>query len=68
MPSMTLTEWLATHEVRQAAFAEKVGLTQGRISQIAANGTRDMPTAMRISDATGGEVTLSDLLPREAAA
>ena len=46
----------------QDAFGLKVGLSQGRISQIIKNGTSDLGTAIRIQDATGGDVTLRDLL------
>lgn len=63
---MKLADWLAGQKPKkmtQDAFGLKVGLTQGRISQIARNGTTDLETAIRIQDATGGDVTLRDLLP-----
>ena len=60
---MKLAEWLDTRKMTQGAFGKKVGLTQGRISQIVAKGTRDIATAMSIQRATDYEVTLADLLP-----
>lgn len=60
---MKLADWLETRKMTQDAFGSKVGLTQGRISQIVAKGTRDIGTAMRIQRATDYEVTLADLLP-----
>lgn len=67
---MKLEHWLQTRKPRmtQDAFGMKVGLTQGRISQIVKNGTTDLATALRIQDATGGDVSLRDLLPDNAAA
>lgn len=60
---MMLSEWLETNGMSQGTFAEKVGLTQGRISQIIAKGTRDIMTARRIEDATDGAVPIAALLP-----
>lgn len=68
---MKLSEWLKDGEGRrstQAAFAEKVGLSQGRISQIARNGTNDLKTARKIEKATDGQVTVAELEPKEGAA
>lgn len=67
---MKLADWLKaqTPRMTQDAFGMKVGLSQGRISQIIKNGTSDLATAIRIQDATGGDVTLRDLLPDRAAA
>ncbi len=61
---MKLSQWLRTRTPRmtQRTFGAIVGLTQGRISQITKNGTTDLATALRIQEATGGEVTLRDLL------
>ena len=59
---MTLAKWLEQRKMTQTAFAKKVGLTQGRISQIIKNGTNDLATAMRIQQAAEYEVTLRDLL------
>lgn len=63
---MTLAKWLEQRKMTQTAFAKKVALTQGRISQIITNGTRDIATAMRIQQATEYEVTLHDLLSDKA--
>lgn len=67
---MKLADWLKAQrpKMTQDTFGMKVGLTQGRISQIIKNGTSDLGTAIRIQDATGGDVTLRDLLPDRAEA
>jgi predicted XRE-type DNA-binding protein len=46
----------------QDRLAMAVGVTQGRISQIAARGTRDLEIALLIQQATGNEVTVQDLV------
>lgn len=61
--AMKLADWLKTNKIRQDALGIEVGLTQGRISQIARKGTRDIPTARKIEIATKGEVRVEDLLP-----
>lgn len=67
---MTLREWFNSRpeRVTQEEFGRLVGLTQGRISQILANGTNDLTTALEIERATDGEVQVRDLLPTEVAA
>lgn len=61
--AMTLAEYLKTTRTTQDALGLKVGLTQGRISQIVEKGTRDLATAKKIEDATGGQVKWADLVP-----
>ena len=65
---MRIGEWLQKHSVTQRAFAEKIGMTQGRISQICASGTDSLSTARKIETATDGEVTTGECMKIEAAA
>lgn len=60
---MKLSDWLAKENMSQRAFAELIGLTQGRVSQICLRGCGDMSTARAIVMQTSGEVDYSDLLP-----
>ena len=62
---MTLKEWLDSRDekITQEEFGRMVGLSQGRISQIMANGTHSLLTALAIERATGGEVRVESLLP-----
>lgn len=62
MVAMKLLAWLKDTGTSQAAIGRKVGLTQGRISQIADRGTIDVRTARAIAEATGGAVTADELL------
>jgi transcriptional regulator with XRE-family HTH domain len=62
---MRLGEWLQKHRVTQAALAGAVGVTPGRISQLA-GGEGENPTielCAKIAAATAGEVTFADLAP-----
>lgn len=62
---MKLNEWLRDVGWTQERLAQEVNLTQGRISQIARDGTTDGVTARRISNITGGKVSIDELLPPE---
>lgn len=65
---MKLAVWLKSRKPKrmtQDAFGMRIGVTQGRVSQIVRNGTSDLRMAMVIRDATDGDVTLADLLPPE---
>lgn len=69
---MRLSEYLEKHEITQKAFAEKIGVTQGRISQLIIDGKltsleRALDLIERIERATGGKVTSKDWLRRRAA-
>ncbi len=59
---MTLSEWLTKADLRQEDFGKRVGLSQGRISQIVKEGTTSLRTALAIERETDGEVTLRELL------
>lgn len=58
-----LQAYIRRSGITQAEFAAKVGLTQGRISQIINSGTHHLGTATKIEAATDGEVSLIELLP-----
>jgi DNA-binding transcriptional regulator YdaS (Cro superfamily) len=61
---MKLGDWLRTHRITQDAFGARIGVTQGRVSQIVADGTNDLSTALAIQKETEGEVTVDELLPQ----
>lgn len=63
---MRLNQWLQKYSVTQRAFAEKIGVTQGRISQICAIGTDSLSMAAKIEEATGGEVPAQECRQIEA--
>lgn len=65
---MKLREWLEsqTPKITQEEFGRRVSLSQGRISQIVQNGTDDLKTALAIESATGGNVTLPELIRQPA--
>lgn len=62
---MTLSEWFKKpgNKTTQDAFGILIGVTQGRVSQIAKHGTRDFLMMRKISEATGGQVAVHELLP-----
>lgn len=62
--AMRLGAWLAEKGVTQDAFAEKIGVTQGRVSQIVKGALPSLDLARRIKAATDGDV---DFLETEAA-
>lgn len=57
---MRLTDWLKKYGVPQRAFAARIGMSQGRVSQICAVGTDSLSTAAKIEAATDGEVTVEE--------
>lgn len=57
---MKLADWLQINGITQRAFAEQIGVTQGRISQICAAGTDSLSTASKIEEATQGAVTATE--------
>ncbi len=62
---MKLADWLRTGGMTQAAFAEAIGVSQGRVSQIAAGEAPSLELALRIQTATKGRVGPADLLPAD---
>lgn len=68
---MTLREWLKQQRKKkrtQDDLARALGVTQGRVSQIVNNGTRDIEMALAIEKATDRAVTVRDLImPRDKA-
>jgi len=65
---MRLADWLAREELTQQRFAELIGLTQGRVSQICLRGCGDLNTARAIVMQTKGWVSYDDLVPETEAA
>jgi DNA-binding transcriptional regulator YdaS (Cro superfamily) len=64
---MRISDWLEKEGMTQAAFAARIGVSQGRVSQICALGTDSLRTAAKIERATGGEVTCDECRRIEAA-
>lgn len=66
---MKLADWIAESGLTQKAFADRVGVSQGRIAQILAGGYPRKGLAARIALATDGKVTANDFvsdIPAEA--
>lgn len=57
---MKLSEWLANNGVSQSELARRLGITQGRISQLAAGAQPSLELANRIAAATGNKVGPQD--------
>lgn len=64
---MRLGDWLKQNKCSQQKCADKVGVSQGRISQIVKGDPRvPLELAAKISAFTDGEVEIADLLPERA--
>lgn len=59
---MLLSKYLAESDLTQQGFALRVGVTQGRISQILAGHGASPALAARIEQATGGKVRKESLV------
>ncbi len=57
---MKLSEWLVNNGVSQSELARRLGITQGRISQLAAGAQPSLELANRIAAATGNKVGPQD--------
>jgi transcriptional regulator with XRE-family HTH domain len=65
---MNLASYLEKHGLKSAQFAEKVGVPASTISRILSGERRPLfDTVVKISEATGGEVALSDFVLGEPA-
>ena len=64
---MKLAEWLRRTKTTQAALARAIGVSQGRVSQIVAGATPSLELAVRIGEATGGQVQPADFAMQESA-
>ncbi len=64
---MRLSEWLKNQGKTQEWLARALGVTQGRVSQIARGGTDSLPLALKIEKLSKGAVTTVELLRTEAA-
>lgn len=61
---MRLGDWLQKHGFTQKAFADAIGVTQGRVAQLCKGG-ENPPISLiaKIEAATGGDVTAQDFMP-----
>ena len=57
---MKLSDWLANSQTSQSELARSLGITQGRVSQLAAGAQPSLELAMRIAAATGHRVKPED--------
>lgn len=65
---MTLDEYLASHPITAAAFADRIGKSPASVTRIRKRQQKlSLELAQRIVAATGGKVTLEDLAMAEAA-
>jgi DNA-binding transcriptional regulator YdaS (Cro superfamily) len=60
---MDLSAYLKRSESSQAAFAQRVGVTQSRVSQWLNGETIPAERCVKIEQATGGKVTRQELRP-----
>jgi transcriptional regulator with XRE-family HTH domain len=58
--AMQFAEWFRSSGLTQQAFADRVGVTQGRIAQLLDGDAPSLALAIKIMDATGGAVTPND--------
>lgn len=69
MPAMTLSDYLAKHEMTQRDLARKAGVSEPHLSDIMRGKKRcGADIARKLSQATGGKVKLETLLFPDAAA
>jgi 3,4-dihydroxy 2-butanone 4-phosphate synthase / GTP cyclohydrolase II len=57
---MKLSEWLTNNSTSQSEFARRLGITQGRISQIVAGEQPSLELAMKIAGLTNNQVRPQD--------
>jgi len=57
---MKLSEWLANSGVSQSELARRLGVTQGRVSQLVAGALPSLDLANKIAAATGNKVRAQD--------
>lgn len=57
---MRLAEWLANTDMSQSELARRLGITQGRVSQLVAGAQPSLELAVRIAVATGHKVQPRD--------
>ena len=53
---MKLSEWLANSGTSQSELARRLGITQGRVSQLVAGAQPSLELANKIAAATGNKV------------
>lgn len=64
---MKLAQWLSANKTSQRVFAERIGVTQGRVSQICLAGCNNLRLIELIAKETSGQVTVADFMQSEAA-
>src|SRR6476619_6500997 len=57
---MKLSEWLVNSGVSQSELARRIGVTQGRVSQLVTGGVPSLELAKKIAAATGNKVRPQD--------
>ncbi len=62
---MNLAQWLINSGTSQSELARRVGITQGRVSQIAGGAQPSLDLAMKIAAATGDKVRPQDFGDRD---
>jgi DNA-binding transcriptional regulator YdaS (Cro superfamily) len=60
--AMNLAEYLKANGISQVSFSKTIGVHEVTMSRILKRGSARADVCMRIEKATGGEVTLSDLV------
>jgi len=60
---MKLAEYLDVKGIKRAEFAERIGVSPGRVSQLCSGGWPSGDVAEKIVAVTGGAVTADDFLP-----
>ena len=62
---MKLADWLRKTGTTQVELARRLGISQGRVSQIVAGAAPSLELALKISAVTNGEVTPEDLAAKD---
>ena len=57
---MKISEWLANTGTSQSELARRLGITQGRVSQLVAGAQPSLDLAMKIAALTGNRVKPAD--------
>lgn len=57
---MRLADWLANNNISQSELARRLGITQGRVSQLVAGAQPSLDLAVKIAGVTGGKVRPQD--------
>lgn len=66
-PDNPLVKWLSEKGIKRSDFADRLGVTPGRVSQICQAGISHIDIAAKIEKATDGEIPVSAWQSKEAA-